>query len=81
MMGILTGKLKFQDLITNYATGKISHRKLWANVAYLAATIAFLHDVYDGGADALVWLVYLGAVGTSTLASKFLSLKYGKNDS
>lgn len=80
-MTILNGKLKMKDLVTDHATGGMSHTKVWANIAYAAATVAFLYDVYDGGADDMIWLVYLGSVGVSATASKFLSLKYGKNGS
>lgn len=65
------------DLITDAGTGQLSHTKLWANVAYASATVAFLYTVYADKASADVWLIYLGVVGASATVSKLLSLKYG----
>ncbi len=69
------------DLITDCATGQISHTKLWTNVAYLAATIAFLRATLfaDAPPDPEIWLIYLGVVGAHNVYSKTLSMKYGAN--
>lgn len=69
--------MKPRDLITDAGTGQLSHTKLWANIAYLSATIAFLYAVYSGKDAPDIWLIYLGVVGASTTFSKLLSLKYG----
>lgn len=68
------------DLITDCATGQLSHTKLWANIAYCAATVAFLRIAIfspEPAANAEIWLTYLGIVGTHNVASKILSIKYG----
>ena len=65
------------DLIRDAGTGMASHTKLWANVAYASATAAFGWQVYHGTASGDIWLLYLGIVGASATASKFLSLRYG----
>jgi len=66
-----------RQFITDAGTGQLSHTKLWANIAYASATGAFLYAVYAGTATADIWLVYLGVVGASATASKYLSLKFG----
>lgn len=66
-----------KQLITDASTGHLSHTKLWQNIAYAAATCAFCYMAYAGTATADIWLVYLGAIGASATASKFLSLRYG----
>lgn len=74
--------MTFADLITDAGTGMVSHTKVWANVAYLTATLAFAYMSYAGTASPDIWLIYLGVVGASATLSKLLSLKYGvKNES
>ena len=48
------------DIFKNPATGKVSHSKLWANVACAAGTYKFL-ILPDPSVE--VWAVYLGIVG------------------
>jgi len=73
--------MKLSDLITDAGTGMVSHTKLWANIAYAAATVAFCYMAYAGTASAEIWLIYLASIGASATLSKLLSLKYGvKNE-
>lgn len=58
------------DLFTNPATNRLSHTRLWANVASLVATIQFIRL---NTADWELWLVYLGSVGGYAVARKFLA--------
>lgn len=71
--------MKALELITDAGTGQLSHTKLWAHVAYCAATLAFLRaEVCSGDpANGEIWLIYLGIVGAHNVSSKILSLKYG----
>lgn len=71
--------MKAFDLITDCATGQLSHTKLWTNIAYLAATLAFLRLTLVSGEQIPIelWLVYLGVVGGHNVISKLLSMKYG----
>lgn len=69
--------MKCRDLITDIGTGQMSHTKLWANVAYAASTIWLSGIAFNGNLNADLLLIYLGIVGASATASKFLSLKYG----
>lgn len=70
--------MKLAELIIDPETGTLSHTKLWANIAYLAATVAFIkHSWATEMPSAELWLVYLGVVGTHGAASKLFRLKYG----
>lgn len=69
--------MKITDLIKDAGTSQLSHTKLWANIAYLSATIAFCWMSYKGTATAEIWLIYLGVLGIHGAASKLIGLKYG----
>jgi hypothetical protein len=69
--------MKLSDLIQDAGTGQLSHTKVWANVAYATATLAFGYSVYANTASGEIWLIYLGGIGASASVSKLLSLKYG----
>ena len=62
--------MKILDLITNPQTGRLSHTRLWANVASLIASVQF---VRLNTTDWQLWLVYLGCVGGYAVARKFLA--------
>lgn len=64
--------MSWKDLFQN-SSGKLSHTKLWTNIAYCAATVKFIND--DVPPD--IWLIYLGVVGAHGLLSKAVSIKYG----
>jgi hypothetical protein len=70
--------VNWRDLITDSATGQVSHTKLWANVAYASATGVLITADSSSVIFPEVFFIYLGTVGASATASKFLSLKYGK---
>lgn len=73
--------MRLSDLIIDAGTGMVSHTKVWANIAYAAATGSFLYMSYAGTASADIWLIYLVTIGASATASKLLSLRYGvKNE-
>lgn len=69
--------MRLSDLITDAGTGQLSHTKLWANVAYAAATWAIINAAVMAELSPDLLLIYLGIVGASATASKFLSLRYG----
>lgn len=69
--------MKCSDLITDAGTGQMSHTKLWANVAYAAATVWLSSIAFNTELSADLLLIYLGIVGASAGGSKFLSLRYG----
>ena len=67
------------DLITDCTTGQLSHTKLWTNIAYFVATLAFARVTLfsDTQPESEIWLIYLGVVGAHNVSSKILSMKYG----
>lgn len=67
------------DLIST-PEGSISHTKLWSNIAYLATTIIIINQAIACTLTAEFLLIYLGIVGGHTTASKFLALKYNKEN-
>ena len=66
------------ELLTNPVTNRLSHTRLWANVASLVATIQFIRLNTD---DWELWLVYLASVGGYAVARKFLANRDGTNQS
>lgn len=60
------------DIFKNPATGKVSHSKLWANVACAAGTYKFL-ILPDPSME--IWAVYLGIVGGYAVARSLVSVK------
>lgn len=69
--------MRLSDLVKDAGTGLMSHTKVWSNIAYATATIAFIYMCYVGTASPEIWMIYLGGIGASTTLSKLLSLKYG----
>ena len=70
--------MKPAQLITDANGQTLSHNKLWANVAYLAATVCFIR--YNWLLDTPnieLWLLYMGTLAGSTRLSKYLSLRFG----
>lgn len=65
--------MALHDLIKN-EEGNNSFTKLWAFIAYSAASYKFV-TMPEPSAE--IWWAYLGIVGGSVLASKFISFKYG----
>lgn len=72
--------MKFSDLFRDTGTGMLSHTKLWANIGYLALTVAFVKDAWAGGLTDMKIFAFGAVVTGSAAASKFLSLKYGGKD-
>lgn len=71
-----------KHLFTDGTSGRISHTKYWANVAYLSATVAFLIInlfYFKEAKDQIevLWLIFLGVVASNSSLSKFIGLKYG----
>ena len=76
--------MKASDLFRDAGTGQLSHTKLWANIAYIVATAAFLNLTFDSTTppDADIWLIYLGVIGGHCAVSKLVSMRYraGQNE-
>ncbi|MCA8058117.1 hypothetical protein [Burkholderia cepacia] len=54
--------MHISDLITGH-DGKLSHAKLWPNVAAAVATGMFIYQGYRNQLTFDTWLIYLGCVG------------------
>lgn len=65
--------MRILDLITDAATGQMSHTKLWANIGYGAMTYAFLADALSGGFTDMKLFAYGAIVAGSATASKMIS--------
>lgn len=72
--------MKLLELITDANQKTLSHTKLWANIAYSAATFAFIKLAWLGQASFEVWCSYLGCVAGASTASKLISLKYASQE-
>lgn len=74
------------DLFQGEIKKEMSLTKFWSNIAYFAATIAFLAlnlmpATVTGISLELLWLIYLGTIGGNAVINKLLVLKYkGKED-
>lgn len=65
------------EFFTNPDSGRLSHTRLWANVASFVATVQFVRLNTD---DWELWLVYLGSVGGYAVARKFLASRDNRHD-
>ncbi|WP_423197432.1 Holin [Cupriavidus sp. H19C3] len=54
------------ELITDERTGRLSHTKLWPNVANAVATVMFVRTGWLGQLTPEIWWAYLGGVGGYT---------------
>lgn len=68
--------MRVLDLITDANGTSLSHTKLWANIGFAAATVAFLRMSWSGTVTVDIWWAYLGCVAGASTASKYLSLQY-----
>ena len=68
--------MRLRDLVTDAGGKTFSHTKIWSNIAYAAATAAFIKQAWAGTITAEIWWAYLGCVASAATASKYLSLKY-----
>lgn len=74
-------KLDLTRLFTSESTGEVSSTKFWSNIAYFVATVCFLalNFVVPGVASIeLIWLIYLGVVASSSVASKVIATRAKK---
>ena len=70
--------MRLSDLVTNPASGRLSHSKLWANIAYASATGMFVYQGVAGVLTAETWLIYLGAVGGYSAARSWIATRRGQ---
>lgn len=72
--------MRLSDLFTNPASGRLSHSKLWANVACASATGMFIYQGVAGQLTTDTWLVYLGVVGGYSAARSWIAAKRDKQE-
>lgn len=70
--------MRLSDLFTNPATGRLSHSKLWANVACATATAMFVYQGVTGTLSSETWLIYLGVVGSYSAARSWVATRRDK---
>lgn len=72
--------MRLSDMFTNPASGRLSHSKLWANVACASATGMFIYQGVAGQLTTDTWLVYLGVVGGYSAARSWIASKRDKQE-
>ncbi|MCD0491390.1 hypothetical protein [Chromobacterium violaceum] len=63
------------DLIKNPATGRLSHSKLWANIACAVGSGMFIYQGVAGTLSYEIWLVYMGSVGGYSAARSWIATR------
>jgi len=72
--------MRLLELITEPGGCTLSHTKLWSNVGFAAATVAFVRANWNSVANAEVWWAYMVCVAGAVTASKYLALRHGQPD-
>jgi len=70
---------RLAELVTDPATGRLSHTKLWPNIANAAATVIFLREGWDHRLTPEIWGVYITGMGGYTVLMRYVNSK-GKPD-
>lgn len=65
--------MRLSELISNPDSGRLSHTKLWANVACATATGMFVFQGVKAALTAETWLIYLGLVGGYSAALRLIA--------
>lgn len=69
------------ELVTDEQTGRLSHTKLWPNVANTVATILFMRLGWKDQLTVEVWWAYLCSVGGYTAVMRLAqALRRRKDD-
>lgn len=66
--------MRISDLWT--PDSDVSANLFWYSVGNLIASVAFLFEVYVRGLTEGIFLIYIGAVAGSAVASKLISYKF-----
>ncbi len=61
--------------------GKLSHTKLWSNIAYGVFTWAIIYKTVNNTASDDLWMIYIATVALHTTASNLLNKYNFKGDS
>ena len=68
--------MRLLELITDSATGALSHTKIWSHIAYATVTYKFI--VTEQPVE--IWFIYLGIVGSHNVLNNWITKKYGQMD-
>lgn len=71
-------RLCVSDLFTD-PTGKLSHAKIWTNIAYGTMTMVIWKQGTEGNLSEEMALIYLTIIGGAELGKKALEVWKGKN--
>ena len=66
-------RAKLAELVCSQ-DGRLSHTRLWSNVAYLVATWMFIRTNLVAPLPVEYWLAYLGVIGGHTAISKAITV-------
>jgi hypothetical protein len=67
--------MKFLELITDHATGKLRETSLWSNIGKAAMTWAFIFTVLKGSGTEWLWMAYGGIVVAHESVARFFNQK------
>lgn len=65
--------MRLSELISNPDSGRLSHTKLWANIACATASGMFIYQGVKATLTSETWLVYLGLVGGYSAALRLIA--------
>lgn len=68
---------RLPELFTDPKDGTLSHTRIGMIIAGAAFTFKMVHDMPD---DPLLWLTYLGTVGSYAVARQAVSQRMGSNN-
>ncbi|KUM02284.1 hypothetical protein KIF53_18045 [Chromobacterium subtsugae] len=71
--------MRLSDLVRGPHSRRLSHSRLWANVACAAATAMFVVDGWRGTLTPDLWLIYLGVVGGYSASLRLISAYRGRS--
>lgn len=71
--------MRLSDLISNPNTGRMSHTRLWANIACATATGMFIYQGVKATLTTEAWLIYLGLVGGYSAALHLIEAWLGRS--
>ena len=65
--------MRWSELLTHADSGRLSHTKLWANIASASSTGMFIYQGIHDTLTSETWLIYLGLVGGYAAALRLIA--------
>lgn len=69
--------MKFSELLTDPATGKLAESKIWVNIAKACMVWAFIYNVWKDTDTEWLWLVFAAILTAHESFSRLISWKFG----